>query len=275
MEVLRSRLADRNWRTLDALPEAGDEALHASALVVAPHADDETLACGGTIARKVAAGARVTVVFVTDNSGSHPGLIPGKTMSRLRRAEALEACGVLGVPMERLHFFGFPDGAAAQQVEAMTEQLTRLIQSEAPEQLFVPHRRDMLADHVAVSRAARLAATRAKSAAEIWEYPVWLWDQWPITDPLGFPRWRHSRRAMLHAARRTRFGLFLPRELNRRIRIESTRATKAEALAAHRTQVANPCNVEGWVTLGDIDGGRWLDCFRRDSEYFRVSVPRR
>ena len=37
-----------------------------SALVLAPHPDDETLGCGATILRKVAAGTPVHVLVVTD-----------------------------------------------------------------------------------------------------------------------------------------------------------------------------------------------------------------
>ena len=40
-------------------------------MVLAPHMDDETIGCGGTLARHVRAGASVTVVFLTD--GRHGG----------------------------------------------------------------------------------------------------------------------------------------------------------------------------------------------------------
>jgi len=35
-------------------------------VVLAPHMDDEVLGCGGTIARHIAAGAKVQIVFLTD-----------------------------------------------------------------------------------------------------------------------------------------------------------------------------------------------------------------
>ena len=46
-------------------------------VVLAPHMDDETLGCGGTIARHVQAGAQVTVVFLTD--GRHGASYAGMT----------------------------------------------------------------------------------------------------------------------------------------------------------------------------------------------------
>ena len=41
-------------------------------VVLAPHMDDETLGCGGTIARHVRAGAQVTVIFLTDGRRGGP-----------------------------------------------------------------------------------------------------------------------------------------------------------------------------------------------------------
>jgi N-acetylglucosamine malate deacetylase 1 len=41
-------------------------------VVLAPHMDDEVLGCGGTMARQVAAGSDVTVIFLTDGRhGDH------------------------------------------------------------------------------------------------------------------------------------------------------------------------------------------------------------
>ncbi len=45
------------------------------AMVFSPHQDDETLGCGGMIARKREQGIPVVVTFLTDGRGSH-GLDP-------------------------------------------------------------------------------------------------------------------------------------------------------------------------------------------------------
>ena len=43
-------------------------------VVLAPHMDDEVIGCGGTLARHVACGAEVTIVFLTDGRrGGKPG----------------------------------------------------------------------------------------------------------------------------------------------------------------------------------------------------------
>ena len=71
-------------------------------LVLAPHADDEVLGCGGTIARHVAEGDSVTIVVATRGI---PELFPDEEMEQIR-GEARKAHALLGVSETR--FFDFP-----------------------------------------------------------------------------------------------------------------------------------------------------------------------
>src|SRR5690349_1462027 len=67
-------------------------------LVVAPHADDESLGCGGTIATMCARGLPVHVLFVSDSAGSHPNSrdYPEARLRELREQEAGDALAALG-----------------------------------------------------------------------------------------------------------------------------------------------------------------------------------
>lgn len=89
-------------------------------LVIAPHSDDEALACGGLIWQATAQGHRVDVALVTNGDGFP--LATGQIVRRakgyserlvqlgfLRQRETLAGCAVLGVPEERVHFLGYPD----------------------------------------------------------------------------------------------------------------------------------------------------------------------
>ena len=89
-------------------------------LVLAPHPDDESLACGGVIQRALSRGLPVHVLFLTlgDNNEwsftvyrKRPQLSPsqGRAMGEVRRDEGMAAARVLGLPPEALTFLGYPD----------------------------------------------------------------------------------------------------------------------------------------------------------------------
>jgi LmbE family N-acetylglucosaminyl deacetylase len=77
-------------------------------LVLAPHPDDETLACGGTILRHLHAGDAVRVVMVTDGRASRAGGLDPYAMAGVRQREAHAAMAVLGAELDWL---GLPEAA--------------------------------------------------------------------------------------------------------------------------------------------------------------------
>ena len=89
-------------------------------LILAPHPDDETIACGGVIQRAVNLGLPVRVVFLTNGDANEwsfvlyrrqPELLRGQVeaMGLVRHDEALAATQVLGLKPEQLTFLGYPD----------------------------------------------------------------------------------------------------------------------------------------------------------------------
>src|ERR1041384_6851583 len=66
-------------------------------LVLAPHADDETLGCGALIAHASSRGALAGVVILTDGVGSHPhdGPLSRARLISARRHEAARALRLL------------------------------------------------------------------------------------------------------------------------------------------------------------------------------------
>jgi len=89
-------------------------------LILAPHPDDESLACGGVVQRAVAQGLPVRIVFLTygDNNEwsfmvyrRRPELLPWQVhaMGEVRHAEAVAAAAALGVAPKALTFLGYPD----------------------------------------------------------------------------------------------------------------------------------------------------------------------
>ena len=105
----------------DRLPRLNLESLGDRVLIIAPHPDDEVLACGGLIAECVRHGKKVRVVFVTTGDGYRPAaesfygsLVVNARLMRSfgveRHAEAVRAARVLGLTEKQLTFLCFPDG---------------------------------------------------------------------------------------------------------------------------------------------------------------------
>ena len=148
-------------------------------LVMAPHPDDESLGCGGLIAWAVAHGHPVSIVFLTSGEGSHQGstMFPPTSVARLRQQEAIRAAGELGVPPERLHFLGLPDGLMVHMDEAALQRvhfsLLGVIAMNAPVLMCVTSRTDPHGDH----KAAWLIAQRVARSCqvEVLSFPVWTW----------------------------------------------------------------------------------------------------
>src|SRR5207302_4278330 len=89
-------------------------------MLVAPHPDDEALACSVILQRAVRAGAAVHVLYATDGEDNPwPQRVverrwrfkaaDRKRWGKLRRVEALVALGTLGVLPADARFLGLPD----------------------------------------------------------------------------------------------------------------------------------------------------------------------
>lgn len=122
-------------------------------LVIAPHPDDEVLGAGGTIARLAAAGQEVFVAVVTEGK---PPAYPAEAMSQLK-AEALEAHRLLGV--RQTFWLDFPAAALSETAHStLNAGLFDLVQSLAPDTLFLPFLGDMHMDHQLIFTSSLVAA---------------------------------------------------------------------------------------------------------------------
>ena len=117
-------------------------------LVVAPHPDDETLGCGGTIARHVQAQDRVCVLIVTDGGSSRAGGIGRDEMRRLRESEATAAMRALG-PVDLVQL-GLPE--RCWKPGDLQRPLEALLQQDRPTLIYAPSCVDFHPEHVKVAR---------------------------------------------------------------------------------------------------------------------------
>jgi LmbE family N-acetylglucosaminyl deacetylase len=97
-------------------------------IVVAPHPDDESLACGGLLAEACRQGLRGKVVVVSDGVGSHPNskAYPPDRLRSLREEEARQAATELGLKPEDMFFLGLPDRFVPSEAKRPNERLARL-----------------------------------------------------------------------------------------------------------------------------------------------------
>jgi N-acetylglucosamine malate deacetylase 1 len=141
------------------------------ALVIAPHPDDETLGCGGTIALLADTGASVTVLWATDGEATMGSRLSPEETGRKRRAEAKRAATALGAGSR---FLGLPDGKLTEHDEQLSSGFARAIAELEPEAVFAPWLLDGTADHRAVSQGLRRALGESGDAGpEVWGYEVW------------------------------------------------------------------------------------------------------
>jgi len=155
--------------SLDRSEELGRERI----LVLAPHPDDETLACGGVLARH-AGRDTAFVIVATDGSHGAYGADPVALATR-RREELASATAALGLAPTRVACWDLEDGTLSTQIDDIVERLQRALDELRPTIVLSPWALDIHSDHAALGRAARVAT--AGRALELLEYVTWAWDR--------------------------------------------------------------------------------------------------
>lgn len=221
LKDLARRLAVRGYayllaRNSDPLPP-----IDGPILVIAPHPDDETLGCGGLIARQAANRRAIRVLYLTDGEASHRGhpILADHHVGKMRRGEAINALTTLGVAnaSEVARFLAAPDGEldrlSVERRSALRTAIADELRAVRPVVVCVPYQADGSSEHVAAYAIAREALAEAGSGRML-EYVVWAW-----RNPLRLrPRLRDG-------AENFRLPLGGDRELKRR------------AMACYRSQV--------------------------------------
>ena len=125
-------------------------------LVVAPHADDETIGCGGTIARLASEGHDVTVAIMTGHGEDHSHPVFPHEVFETVRAEAARAHEVLGVTKTLTR--EIPAVQVAEQPLWRVNAVVNEVFSEVePQLVFVPFQFDLHEDHRRLFAACSVA----------------------------------------------------------------------------------------------------------------------
>ncbi|MEI2812131.1 MAG: PIG-L family deacetylase [Candidatus Nanopelagicales bacterium] len=204
-------------------------------LIVAPHPDDETLLCGGLIARQAKSGVPITVLAVTDGEAAYPG--DPTELARHRRDEQGRALRTLAggeVQVDRLRL---PDGRVEEHHSTLVGAIAAHLTTGSL--LVTPWRMDHHCDHEAVGRAAYQAANGRGTLVA--EGLFWTW---------------HHRRPGELPGRLHEVNLACDEQRRRR-----------RALRHHRTQLEGDGQAHP-VLHPDV-----LGPFEWTSEYFILSTP--
>jgi len=152
--------------------------LSKSILVFSPHPDDETLGCGGTIAKKLAEGYEVTIVVLTDGRNVFLKLFginsdPGPNeVKEIRKEEVRRAVGILGVSSERLLFLDFEDGTLEKNEKAVKEEVRRVIEKTVPQEIYYTSERDFHKDHQTTCSVVHSCLEDLKCDAAEYRYTI-------------------------------------------------------------------------------------------------------
>jgi LmbE family N-acetylglucosaminyl deacetylase len=150
-------------------------------LVLAPHMDDETIGCGGTLALHAAHKASITVIFLTDgrNGGGGIGALSGAArlqkqveLAAIRKVEARAALKELGV--EDMRCLDLCDGQLSQNVAAAAGSLRTILAQLKPQIVYLPMFVEEHPDHRAANSV--LAAAIDGEQGEEFQcagYEVW------------------------------------------------------------------------------------------------------
>jgi N-acetylglucosamine malate deacetylase 1 len=128
-----------------------------SRLVLAPHMDDESMGCGGLMAKFPDECVVVTVA----ESGP------------VRAAEHAEAMKILGVEAQR--HLGFDDGEVTQRMSSLVGAIDEVMAESRPDELYLPYP-SLHQDHIAVYEAG-MRSCRVSMSLDHWYPPsVFVYD---------------------------------------------------------------------------------------------------
>ncbi len=134
------------------------------ALVIAPHADDESIGCGGTLCRLGAAGWRLSAILIT---------VPSEGAERLREYQYAAS----GLGIGATEFLDYPEQQVPED-PALVSRLYASLRTLAPDLVLVPHGTEDDPDHRMLNRLIRAALWMAhrcdaRPVPTLWEYEVW------------------------------------------------------------------------------------------------------
>lgn len=162
-------------RAVHRLPSTLETPVKARVLVVAPHADDEVIPCGGTLLRHRQLGSAIRVVFATDSTAGLSDPEMARQLQRIRREESERVAQAM--QFESVVRLDLPDGRLARHEADLATRLAEQIRTFQPDIVYCPFPGDAHTDHQACALGVADATDQLNWKGRIHAYEVWtaLW----------------------------------------------------------------------------------------------------
>lgn len=148
-------------------------------MVFAPHPDDETLACGGTLAGKMIKGENVYIIVMTDGRNAYKSALniwenpTPEEVKVVRKNEIKEAAKVLGIKVDHIVFLDFEDGTLNDNKAKAKELVKYCLIKLKPTDIFVPQEEDLHQDHSSTNGIVLSAVKELGLDLDVYEYMIW------------------------------------------------------------------------------------------------------
>jgi len=146
--------------------------------VVAPHPDDATLGCGGTILTKISEGYQVLLISITGGENAL-SLIFGiesnptpEELKELRLKENSKALEKLGISPEHWFFLDYKDGKVADYKNEIEGEILGLLRKFQPHEVYFPFHKDVNDDHKATSEIVQSCLSKSHLSPSVYQYSI-------------------------------------------------------------------------------------------------------
>ncbi len=148
-----------------SLPSSTTEIHARRVLVLAPHADDDVLGCGGLLAQLAASGAAIRVLFLTDSGGGNEVIENREDYAKRRRHEATTSLEILGIT--DVEFLDLPDGELDQYISIASGAIERELIDYRPDLLLSVSPLEVTQDHQAAFTALHRTLSQLRGDGEL------------------------------------------------------------------------------------------------------------
>ena len=193
-------------------------------LLFTPHPDDDTFCCAGTLALMAQNNNRIHIVIYTnDDKGSYDPEMTSERLARIRMGEEEEACRVLGIAKDNIHWLQFHDGMLEYaNPRDLVEEVTGIIRKYRPDVVLSI---DPGSEYVRWHKTDhRMAANNTLDAIRAAEWHLYFPNQ-RLHD--GLQPWKVPHEFFYYVT---------PKEANYFVNIDSVVDKKLAAAAAHVSQ---------------------------------------